>query len=43
VLLDQPQGALDKQLREQMKYELKQLHDTTRAVLAIADRARRDA
>jgi putative spermidine/putrescine transport system ATP-binding protein len=27
VLLDEPLGALDKQLREQMQYELKQLHE----------------
>src|SRR5262249_50678595 len=26
VLLDEPLGALDRQLREQMQYELKQLH-----------------
>jgi putative spermidine/putrescine transport system ATP-binding protein len=28
VLMDEPLGALDKQLREQMQYELKQLHET---------------
>ena len=27
VLLDEPLGALDKQLREQMQYELKQIHE----------------
>jgi putative spermidine/putrescine transport system ATP-binding protein len=27
VLMDEPLGALDKQLREQMQYEIKQLHD----------------
>ncbi|GMG84829.1 polyamine ABC transporter ATP-binding protein [Paralimibaculum aggregatum] len=27
ILLDEPLGALDRQLREQMQYELKQLHD----------------
>ena len=27
VLMDEPLGALDKQLREQMQYELKQLHE----------------
>jgi putative spermidine/putrescine transport system ATP-binding protein len=27
ILLDEPLGALDKQLREQMQYELKQLHE----------------
>jgi len=27
VLLDEPLGALDRQLREQMQYEIKQLHD----------------
>jgi putative spermidine/putrescine transport system ATP-binding protein len=28
VLMDEPLGALDKQLREQMQYEIKQLHET---------------
>ena len=27
VLMDEPLGALDKQLREQMQYEIKHLHD----------------
>jgi len=27
ILLDEPLGALDKQLREQMQYELKQIHE----------------
>ena len=27
VLMDEPLGALDKQLREHMQYEIKQLHD----------------
>jgi putative spermidine/putrescine transport system ATP-binding protein len=28
VLMDEPLGALDKQLREQMQYEIKHIHDT---------------
>jgi len=28
VLMDEPLGALDKRLREQMQLEIKQLHDT---------------
>ena len=28
VLMDEPLGALDKNLREQMQYEIKQIHDT---------------
>ncbi|PIE44112.1 MAG: spermidine/putrescine ABC transporter ATP-binding protein [Gammaproteobacteria bacterium] len=28
VLMDEPLGALDKQLREQMQYEIKQIHET---------------
>lgn len=33
VLLDEPLGALDKQLREQMQYELKQLHDELKVTM----------
>ena len=33
VLLDEPLGALDKQLREQMQYELKQLHEELRVTM----------
>nr|WP_307826667.1 ABC transporter ATP-binding protein [Microvirga arvi] len=33
VLLDEPLGALDKQLREQMQYELKQLHEELKVTM----------
>jgi putative spermidine/putrescine transport system ATP-binding protein len=33
VLLDEPLGALDKQLREQMQYELKRLHEELKVTM----------
>ena len=41
VLMDEPLGALDKQLREQMQYEIKHIHERSRASPSSTSRTTR--